>query len=383
MNIVSQAAHKMKCTIYALAFLSLSSGTQAASFDCAKASTLVEKSICSDPQLSELDSQLMQVYKKALATSQDVTGLKSDQRAWLIGVRNKCADATCLSRTYTARLEEILTIAPHATADLTVWPSVNTAALVGKGASAIIYSNPQERNRLSKLVGNNTELDDYLTTTIFSDADASTIHDTGEYLIIVSKGVIRKDTGPMDGAYAINKASGKPTAILLKDSKFTVVGATLESLPPPLKSWAAEKGAEYPSSVPVNEKKSPIEISLAKNAARVSALGFSMKWLKSTIYLQGDMVNSPTGFITLESFLSLLFDNPKISKITAIKSGKHEGVSLKVKGAESFGFLFKNDEGDLFPSHFVNGDNLVPIDTMGDKYSVSMTIMQIASASVK
>ena len=38
----------------------------AASFDCAKATTLVEKAICGDPQLSVRDDALMAAYKHAL-----------------------------------------------------------------------------------------------------------------------------------------------------------------------------------------------------------------------------------------------------------------------------------------------------------------------------
>ena len=232
----------MKHAIFAISFLSFAAVTHAASFDCAKASTLVEKTICSDTKLSELDSRLMQSYKKALATIPDASGLKAAQRAWLTGVRNKCADAECLSRAYTDRLNALTTYTKGADNLSGSWPSVNTAALVGKGAS-IINSNPQERDRYSKLVGNNAELDDYLTATIFSDEDASAIQDIGDYLVIISKGIRRRDTGPMEGAYAINKISGKPTVILLKDSKFTVVGAAMGSLPPPLKAWAKEQGA--------------------------------------------------------------------------------------------------------------------------------------------
>lgn len=131
--------------------------------------------------------------------------------------------------------------APPAAA-LSEWPSVNVTALIGKPAS-YINSDAAERDRYSKLVGNNAELDDYLTVTLFSDEDASAIQDAGDYLVIISKGIIRKDTGPMEGAYAIHKATGKPTAILLKGGEFTILGATAQSLPPPLKTWAKENGA--------------------------------------------------------------------------------------------------------------------------------------------
>lgn len=132
--------------------------------------------------------------------------------------------------------------ATQAAATTSDWPPVNVTALVGKSAGHI-FSDPTERGRFSKLVGSNAELDDYLTTTIFDDESASEIQNQGEYLVIVSKGVMRRDTGPMDGAYAIHKSSGKPVAILLKDGEFTLLGANAQSLPPPLRKWAKDNGA--------------------------------------------------------------------------------------------------------------------------------------------
>jgi uncharacterized protein len=38
-----------------------------ASFDCSKATTLVENAICNDAEISALDDLLMETYKKAFA----------------------------------------------------------------------------------------------------------------------------------------------------------------------------------------------------------------------------------------------------------------------------------------------------------------------------
>jgi uncharacterized protein len=78
--------------------------TSAASFDCAKASTQIEKSICADPEISEFDSQLMQVYKASLANSLEHGPIKLEQRAWLSTVRNRCQDAMCLKQAYIDRI---------------------------------------------------------------------------------------------------------------------------------------------------------------------------------------------------------------------------------------------------------------------------------------
>lgn len=97
----------MKHSIFAIAiaFLSFAANTQAASFNCAKASTWVEKAICSDSELSALDDSLMKAYKNALASTQDASRLKSEQRAWLKEVRNLCDEVNCLNRTLADRLK--------------------------------------------------------------------------------------------------------------------------------------------------------------------------------------------------------------------------------------------------------------------------------------
>jgi len=56
----------------------------AASFDCAKASSQVEKTICSDPELSKLDEELGATYEAALRNApQTVAQLRREQRRWL------------------------------------------------------------------------------------------------------------------------------------------------------------------------------------------------------------------------------------------------------------------------------------------------------------
>lgn len=56
---------------------------RAASFDCQQAGTLVEKTVCSTPELSSLDEELANIYAQALRTITDKQALIADQRAWL------------------------------------------------------------------------------------------------------------------------------------------------------------------------------------------------------------------------------------------------------------------------------------------------------------
>lgn len=75
---------------------------QAASFDCTKATTKVEKMICADAELSKLDEEMARVYASALADGNQVETVKKEQRAWL-KTRSACADTACLKASYDAR----------------------------------------------------------------------------------------------------------------------------------------------------------------------------------------------------------------------------------------------------------------------------------------
>jgi uncharacterized protein len=90
--------------ILALTAILTASATHAASFDCTKATTMVEKAICSDAELSKLDEQLMAKYKDALSSAPNAANLKNDQKSWLVNTRNKCQDTACLNRVYTERI---------------------------------------------------------------------------------------------------------------------------------------------------------------------------------------------------------------------------------------------------------------------------------------
>ncbi len=102
------------CSIIVIVFFifAFTSESHATSFDCAKASTLVEKAICSDSQISNLDDLLMQTYKKAMSNSADKKSLKNDQLTWLKN-RNKCTDSDCIKNAYEERIKELATLSPQ------------------------------------------------------------------------------------------------------------------------------------------------------------------------------------------------------------------------------------------------------------------------------
>ena len=89
---------------FVLGWLALSA--QAASFDCGKAATKVEKLICSDPELSRLDDELGEQYSEAIEKRPIEKLLPQNQRTWL-KERNRCKDVQCLQDAYRHRIADL------------------------------------------------------------------------------------------------------------------------------------------------------------------------------------------------------------------------------------------------------------------------------------
>lgn len=119
-----------------LAFSSAS--LQAASFNCAKADTSVERAICASPQISKLDDVMVGEYKLVKARTLDVV---NSQRDWLRYRRNRCADDACLASAYQARIEQLRSGS---------WAELNlsTAPLLAIGAPQgdVVYAQTMKQN---------------------------------------------------------------------------------------------------------------------------------------------------------------------------------------------------------------------------------------------
>lgn len=123
--------------IGALAVLGLRpSVSNAASFDCAKAQSSVEKAICKDAELGLLDEQLAAAYKLALTVHPVPSYVKARQRDWLKqrNVYFDPASGTALARLksdYRARIRQL-----SATDKLTVY--ANTTDFKYENGDAVV-----------------------------------------------------------------------------------------------------------------------------------------------------------------------------------------------------------------------------------------------------
>ncbi len=99
----------------AIAFAAAPAAAQ--SFDCAKAQTRIEKMICADRGVADLDEYLGRYYSAARAgNARAASCLQSDQTEWLKSKRDVCTDASCLKSAYLNRLAELDPLQPGATA---------------------------------------------------------------------------------------------------------------------------------------------------------------------------------------------------------------------------------------------------------------------------
>jgi uncharacterized protein len=79
---------------------------QGASFNCGKAGTAVEKIVCADKYLSQLDEELAAAYGIALKQKDSAEFIKQKQQ-WWIRERDGCEGSECLRFLYEKRISEL------------------------------------------------------------------------------------------------------------------------------------------------------------------------------------------------------------------------------------------------------------------------------------
>lgn len=112
----------------------------AASFDCSKASTRIEKLICNDKELSRLDESLAKAYQAALS-SESAEAAKASQRKWLEHERSSCDNsatnlgqtALCLRSSYDERIFVLAALATPKDRVLGMYTRTDPACFVSSG----------------------------------------------------------------------------------------------------------------------------------------------------------------------------------------------------------------------------------------------------------
>lgn len=136
-------------TIVALASI-FTLDVNAASFDCNKASTVIEKAICSDTELSKIDDEMSAVYAKVYAINPDI---KATQRDWLKNIKQCTGEAnvvSCLKEAYRIRLSGLnqLTDKNRGWIGFEIVDLVNTSAGQGVVVGKVASNSPAELSGL-------------------------------------------------------------------------------------------------------------------------------------------------------------------------------------------------------------------------------------------
>lgn len=93
-----------------LTLLAIPFASNAASFDCAKAKSLVEITICNDDELSLMDDELGQIYRSAKAVAPDKKAFQqTSQAAWQRRERD-CRSRSCIVNWYIERKSSLLAV---------------------------------------------------------------------------------------------------------------------------------------------------------------------------------------------------------------------------------------------------------------------------------
>ena len=95
------------------------------SFDCAKASSTVERTICADTELSSLDRELAEVFRQAVAKAgNDSFVIRADERRWLADVNEQCdrkEAVACIREAFDMRISELKSQSAAPAAEITVF----------------------------------------------------------------------------------------------------------------------------------------------------------------------------------------------------------------------------------------------------------------------
>lgn len=136
MKTIKNGANMSKLILVIFGWLALGMPVQAASFDCGKAASKVEKLICGDDDLSKLDDELGKAYKEALSKANEAQKqrLVTEQKHWLKQTRNICTDESCFKQAYSSRLAALTTsLVPKPPAQGSDW-----AYQVGEGKKELL-----------------------------------------------------------------------------------------------------------------------------------------------------------------------------------------------------------------------------------------------------
>ncbi|MDU7128324.1 MAG: hypothetical protein E6308_16495 [Escherichia coli] len=101
-----------------------------------------------------------------------------------------------------------------------------------------------------------------------------------------------------------------------------------------------------------------------KNIKKVQKLGFNNKQIESTLFLDG--FGSYFEYHTLKECLSLIFELPDLTLLEKIDYKGYAGFRIKTSGRPYSGFIFREEEGEIYLTGLVSGDKIIEATTEND-----------------
>lgn len=106
---------------------------------------------------------------------------------------------------------------------------------------------------------------------------------------------------------------------------------------------------------------------------------FDQDVLDSYIYVYRDMVNPATKYIRFSDLIEAISANPKITSLTPIEDADGNiGLRWKLQGSPAGGILFQFDDGEAFPSSYIQGSGAVPITTREEAYAATVALVTLS-----
>ncbi|CDU41747.1 Putative uncharacterized protein [Escherichia coli] len=102
----------------------------------------------------------------------------------------------------------------------------------------------------------------------------------------------------------------------------------------------------------------------SKNTNKVEQLGFNNKQIESTLYLDG--FGSYFEYHTLKECLSLLFELPDLTSLEKINYNGYDGFRIKTTGRPYSGFIFREENDEIYLTGLVSGDKVIEATTEND-----------------
>lgn len=360
----------------------------AASFDCKKAGSAVEKSICSDRELSVLDSELGRTYRALLSSTPNSASLIAEQKSWLAS-RNQCPDIGCLKSAYQDRLTALRG---------TGQPSGEQQANEPPHGTSIVATNiarlrcdqlqPEIVKELNQSHGSpfgkpylDWEGADFvdLQSKVKQCADSIRAQGNAREREAIT---FERQVGSIIGQYKSQQESARYVSDTLRAQAERDAQRAKSAQEQAQQREAADRARHQEQEARQEAKKRQEEAdrvaaratadtlrtraaaSYEAHRAMLERQGLSPRFLDSTLILPL-FTGGLKGVIGVGPWLSLVMDNPNAEFLSTREwdAPRAKGIELRFKFPQrpSFGLLFKHEGSDTFLTHTVMDDSATPI----------------------